>query len=279
MSLWFSTLRPWIPMAGLVTAVLVACGSTEDASDPNGAGAKDGGTNTPPSFGNDDAGPVDDAGPTKCQSLNIGILGVPGENASSDFQVWLKNAGTTTTRVQTNEKDVLTSDVLAPFDVVVIDRLKHKHSSAEAEAFKTWLSSGKGAMSMTGYLDLEEVDFLANPLLATVGLGYSKPWLNGPITSFVPHPITQGITEMTFLGGYVIKEVDGSTATRTAIASASQGKVGYVAELGQGRAFVWGDEWIQFDSEWSKLPEVQQFWVNIFGWLAPNRCKLTPQVK
>lgn len=260
-------------------ALAAACGS-KDASDPNGAGSPDGGgTNAPPSFGTDDGGTGDDAGPTKCESLNIGILGIPGENASSDFQTWLKNAGTTTTRVQTNPNDVLTADVLAPFDVVVLDHLKHTHTQAEAQAFKTWLSSGKGAMSMTGYLDLEEVDFLANPLLATVGLEYAKPWIEDAGPTFVPHPTTQGITQMTFLGGYVIKEIDGSTATRTPIASTQQGTVGEVAELGQGRAFVWGDEWIEFDSEWSKLPEVQQFWVNIFAWLAPNRCKLQPKVK
>lgn len=270
----------WIQMAGLAALVAAAaCGSKEDASDPKGAGPDAGDTNAPPSFGTNDAGGEDDASPGKCQTLNIGIFGVPGENDSANFQQWLANAGTTTMRVQTNANDVVTADVLAPFDVVILDHLRHEHSGAEAEVFKTWLSSGKGAMSMTGYLDQEEIDFLANPLLHTVGLEYANPWLNGPVTTFVPHPINQGITDMTFLGGYAVNEVDGSTATRTAIASINQTKVGYTAELGQGRAFVWGDEWIEFDTEWTELPQVQQFWVNIFSWLAPNRCKLTPKVK
>jgi hypothetical protein len=267
----------WIGMAALVTGTIAACGDDKSSSAPPGATPDGGPPGTPPSFETSDAAPPD-ASDGKCTSLNIGILGVPGENASSNFQQWLQNAGTTTQRVQTQQTDVLTSAVLAPFDVVVIDHLKHTHTAEEAQAFKDWLASGRGAMSMSGYLNAPEVDFLANPLIQTVGLNYVSPRFDGPVTQFVPHPITQGITSITFLGGYAIDEVDGSTATRTAVASiANHGNVGYAAELDQGRAFVWGDEWIEFDSEWTTLPQVEQLWVQIFAWLAPNRCKLRPQ--
>lgn len=48
-----------------------------------------------------------------------------------------------------------------------------------------------------------------------------------------------------------------------------------LSQRDQGRVFVWGDEWIEFDSEWSNLPEIQQLWVNIFAWLGPqNSCQL-----
>jgi len=40
---------------------------------------------------------------------------------------------------------------------------------------------------------------------------------------------------------------------------------------------VWGDEWIEFDSEWTTLPRIKQFWVNIFAWVAPRGCALQPQ--
>lgn len=131
---------------------------------------------------------------------------------------------------------------------------------------------------MTGYLNVPEIDLRANPLLAKVGLEYVTPRFDGPVTTFLPHPITQGLTEITFLGGYAIQEVAGTNATRTVVATASPSRsVGVAAELGQGRAFAWGDEWIQFDSEWTTLPEVQQLWVQIFAWLAPNRCRLAPQ--
>jgi hypothetical protein len=31
--------------------------------------------------------------------------------------------------------------------------------------------------------------------------------------------------------------------------------------------FVWGDEWITFDSQWSSMPMIKTFWVHILGWL------------
>jgi hypothetical protein len=43
------------------------------------------------------------------------------------------------------------------------------------------------------------------------------------------------------------------------------------------RAFVFGDEWIEFDSEWTTQPQIKQFWVNVFAWVAPQGCALQPQ--
>ena len=43
-----------------------------------------------------------------------------------------------------------------------------------------------------------------------------------------------------------------------------------------GRAFVWGDEWIEYDSEWSSMPRIPELWLQVFAWIAPaNRCMLT----
>jgi hypothetical protein len=50
--------------------------------------------------------------------------------------------------------------------------------------------------------------------------------------------------------------------------------VAVVATRGSGRLFLFGDEWVTFDSEWVSMPEIEQFWVNIFDWL--GGCKLTP---
>jgi hypothetical protein len=47
--------------------------------------------------------------------------------------------------------------------------------------------------------------------------------------------------------------------------------------MGSGRAFVWGDEWIEFDSEWMAIPQIPQLWVQVFSWLAPKTtCQLNP---
>ena len=42
---------------------------------------------------------------------------------------------------------------------------------------------------------------------------------------------------------------------------------GVLAERGSGRAFLFGDEWITYDSEWAALPEIEQMWIAIFNWL------------
>lgn len=41
---------------------------------------------------------------------------------------------------------------------------------------------------------------------------------------------------------------------------------GIAQQRGSGHVFVWGDEWIEFDSEWRAQVMVARFWVNIFGW-------------
>ena len=81
---------------------------------------------------------------------------------------------------------------------------------------------------------------------------------------------------MTFTGGYGIADLGTGGSTRTPIAFVSGNPVAYVVQMGQGRAFVWGDEWIEFDSEWSSMPQIPQLWLQIFKWIAPpTRCMLT----
>lgn len=227
-----------------------------------------------------DAALTDVAG---CTELNIGILGNPGANASSNFQTWLQAAGTTVQRIQTTAGVPLTAAVLAPFDVVVLDWLTRDYTTTEASVLAAWISAGGGLASMSGYDNDTTDDWHANSLLAPIGVAYSGPLLSGPVTSFAAHPITAGLTSITFDGGYAISDLGGTASTRTPIAflPASGGSgtvtVGFAAQLGSGRAFVWGDEWIEFDSEWSKLPEIKQFWVQIFTWIAPtNKCAIVP---
>ena len=44
-------------------------------------------------------------------------------------------------------------------------------------------------------------------------------------------------------------------------------------EVGMGRACVWGDEWIQSDSEGPAMPMIAQLWSNLVNWVGPqDRC-------
>ena len=231
-----------------------------------------------------DAGPSqDDAGSTGCSHLNIGILGNPGARDSSNFQQWLVNSGTSAKRIHTTGSEALTRETLEPFDVVVLDWLTRDYSSEEAAIFADWVSAGGGVVSMSGYVNNTVVDWHANSLLAPLAVAYGGPLLSGPVTRFAVHPVTAGLTSVTFLGGYEVTDSGGSASTRTPIAflpDATGTVAGVAVEMGKGRAVVWGDEWIEFDSEWSTLPEIAQLWVQLFGFIAPkNKCELMPPLK
>jgi len=225
-----------------------------------------------------DAGQHDDSS-AGCARLNIGILGNPGANASSNFQEWLEKSGTRAQRIQINVDEPLTAATLQPFDVVVLDWLTREYTAEETATFAAWVSAGGGVASMTGYNNSIS-DFRANSLLAPLRVAYASPLRSGPVMNFVTHPVTAGLSYVTFNGGYAVSDLGGSESTRTAIAflpDPADAVAGFAVQMGEGRAVVWGDEWIEFDSEWSTLPQITQFWVQLFAWIAPNNtCALTP---
>jgi len=221
---------------------------------------------------------IADVAPTMCSQLNIGILGNPGSNASSNFQAWLEARGTTVQRIQTTPDVPLTADALQPFDVVVLDLPPRDYTADEAAIFGAWVAAGGGVASMSGYHDDTSQDWRANSLLSQIGVAYSGDRIWGPVTMFAVHPITTGLTSVTFTGGYPVADLGGA-GTRTPIAfipsNGNQVTVAYAVQMGAGRAFVWGDEWIEFDSEWSSQPQIPQLWLQVFSWIAPaNRCTL-----
>ncbi len=215
-----------------------------------------------------------------CSQLNIGILGNPGSNASSNFQAWLEARGTSVQRFQTADGVPLTADALQPFDVIVVDLPPRDYTADEAAIFVAWVSAGGGFAAMSGYHDDPTQDWRANSLVAPLGLAYAMPRVWGPVTQFAAHPITTGLTSVTFTGGYAISDIGGSSSARTPIAFLPNNPdnlaVGYAVQMDKGRGFLWGDEWIEFDSEWSAMPQIPQLWLQVFTWVAPpNRCMLT----
>ena len=285
---------------GLVLALLAGCslailscagvGSGESATGASGGRVGSGGSTsaggTTATGGNRAAGGsggpsgVLDAGTgtadASCAQLNIGILGNPGSNSASDFEAWLQARGTSVQRFQTTADTPLTADALQPFDVIVLDLPPRDYTADEAAIFAAWVSAGGGVASMSGYHNDTSQDWRANSLLAPLGIAYSGQLVWGPVTQFAAHPITVGLTSVTFTGGYGISDLGTAGSTRTPIAFVSDNPVGYVVQMGQGRAFAWGDEWIEFDSEWSSMPQIPQLWLQVFKWIAPpSRCMLT----
>jgi hypothetical protein len=184
-------------------------------------------------------------------------------------------------RLQTTSGEPLTAATVQPFDVIVLDWLTRDYAPSEAAVLAAFITAGGGLTSMTGYDNNTTDDWHANSLLAPLQVAYSGPLLNGPVTSFAPHPITAGLTSVTFAGGYAVSDVGGAASIRMPIATLQQGSapvnVGFAVQMGAGHAFVWGDEWIEFDSEWSTMPQIKQLWVNVLTWVGPSgHCALKP---
>lgn len=243
---------------------------------PNGNGAADSG----PSLDLNAAGTPERGGAGACERLSIGIFGNPGSNGSSNFQQWLMKAGTSVQRIQTTPDEPVTAATFEPFDVVVLDYLTRDYSADEAASFAAWVSAGGGVAAMSGYRDDAALDWHGNSLLAPLGVAFNGDRVWGPATSFAQHTITQGLTSVTFTGGYPVKDLGTASGTRTPLAfvpTMPPTAIAYAVQMDAGRAFVWGDEWIEFDSEWAALPEIPKLWVQVFSWIAPvTTCALTP---
>lgn len=210
---------------------------------------------------------VDVAGDGFCDCLTIGVLGSPGGLASATFQAWLEDRGTETTRFGTDPTEELTADALAPFDIVIVDNLPREYTGAEAATLRTFVDEGGGLIVMTGHNGGTDRP-RANTLLAELGASYDEGLIDGPADGWATHPISEGVTSVTFLGGYHV-----TAATGVDVAQVAGRSVGMALEIGMGRAFVWGDEWIQYDSEWSAMPMITQLWSNLVNWVGPrDRC-------
>jgi hypothetical protein len=218
---------------------------------------------------------VPDAG---CAPLDIGIFGKPGAYDKGDFDQWLVASGAGVQRLLTTPDEPLTEATLAPFDVVVLDWLRRDYTPAEAAALAAWITAGGGVVSMSGFDNVTTDDWHANSLIAPLGVAYGGPLLDGPVTDLAPHPITAGLTSVVFEGGFAIIDLGGSASTRTPIAFLSTAggtvTVGEAIELANGRAFVWGDEWIEFFSRQPLFPP--QLWMQAFAWVSPKSCALRP---
>ena len=205
-----------------------------------------------------------------CDCLSIATLGIPGEWGEGNvFATWLdarSDAGAT------NLADaVLTSELLAPFQVIVIQDIRGRaYSNAEVAALEGWIESGGGLMTLIGYGDPDERTNV-NTLLEPTGIQYdSAQILHGqpmtlPILTWHTHPVSDMITQIGVDNGYEV--IGGGTV----IAEEMGFDVLRATTLGSGHVLVWGDEWITYNSEWEGRPEfqVERFWVNSIKWLTP----------
>ncbi len=233
---------------------------------------------------NDCNGIIDDIdadGDGFCDCLNIGILGSSGYAPSSNFEAWLVAQGTTVTRTSLDgtTDGVVTPELLAGYQVLIIDRIERALTESEASAVEQFVKSdGRGLITLIGYnFDSDnpqpERD-RANSALQPFGLAYQGDYMYtdaGVTPTFDPaHPICDGITDVNFWGGIepVDLEGQGSTDVFAYVPLGNAGLAHQTADDG-GRVVMWGDEWITFDSDWAGYADVPGFWAQMLEWVLP----------
>src|SRR5262249_14975457 len=145
-----------------------------------------------------------------CDCLHIATLGKPGQWGQGDvFAAWLKarsDFGATDLGAQ-----VLTPELLANYEVIVAQDVRNggrPYAPSEVAALSNWVTAGGGFMTLIGYADPPNELLNANTLLAAFGMSYgSQQILVGggstvPITVWVPHAVTEGITMVGVDNGY-----------------------------------------------------------------------------
>ena len=213
-----------------------------------------------------------------CDCLNIALFGNKGANPAAQFEAWLEAQGTQVDRIQTTNVPI-DQATLDKYDIIILDRLIRTYTPQEAALMASWVGSGGGLMSMTGYTGAPPDVDNPNSLIGPMGLTYnnSKGIISGPVTSWMMHPISMGITSVTFLGGFYINVMNDGVGINTVVATLPQGPVAVAQERKSGKLFIWGDEWIEFDSEWQNQPQIKKFWANILAWLSPQNFCTVPQ--
>jgi hypothetical protein len=219
-----------------------------------------------------------DGGGAGCPIATIGAPGMWGQGAL--FMDWLSSQGESASGNLGDQ--VLTASLLAPYKILVAQDLSNNHtySASEASALQAWITAGGGFMTMLGYQGplTPPEGTNVDRLLAPYGMNYgSVPILSdtaaaNPVTNWVPHPVTQGITEIGFNNGF---DVEGSG---TFLANEQGYNVLEVKVVGSGHVLMWGDEWITYDAFWSQYPQfqVKQFWQNIVDWFDPSGGCMVP---
>jgi hypothetical protein len=261
----------------------IGSGGNGGAGNASGSGGGTGPSeDTCDGIDNDNDGVIDDVDVGQdgiCDCLRIATLGEPGRWGQGDiFSAWL-DARSDNGAVHLHDA-VLEAAELDKHQVIVVQDvsvLSRSYAQSEIDALRAWVEAGGGLMTLIGYDDPDEIPNV-NSLLAPLGLSYgSQPILQKqggstiPVTGWVAHPTTQGVSRIGVDNGY---PVQGGPQT---VASEGGFDVAKAVEVGAGHVFVWGDEWITYDSEWSGHPEyqVELFWLNVIKWLTPvDQCQV-----
>jgi hypothetical protein len=267
--------------AGSGSGGLQLGGSGSGSGADGGGGVFGGNEGVCDGIDNDQNGIIDDVDKGKdgvCDCLKIATLGLPGQWGQGDvFAAWLDSRSDFGAAALNDQ--VLTTALLDQYEVIIgqdLSKMGRSYAADEVAALGGWVQAGGGFLTLIGYADPDEIAN-ANLLLAPFGLSYGPQQIlqqsgtTYPVTGWVAHPVTQGVSVVGVDNGYPVQ------GSGTVLASEGGFDVLRAATAGTGHVLVWGDEWITYNSEWTGHPEyqVELFWLNMIKWLTPaNQCQV-----
>lgn len=272
--------------------------------------------------------------PTPLRILSIGQVakygnqGGTGDNTDA-FQAFMNgNTNGTATMTMRTDFKAITADELSKYDVVILQAQWKQipynpadlwtYTDSDAAALRDWVKDKGGALvTMTGYWSDQTIEITpVNKLLSGSdnwsGIAYNgddtfgncpdgmcycasnSVAFSGWTSNYADNPqLTHDLKKVGVFHGRSIK-CSGSECQVFA-KDATGGIVGVAKKVGNGRVFVWGDEWVTYTSQWGLTTDgqyddavkyaqcvgytpatsysVPQFWYNAFRWLVPdNTC-------
>jgi hypothetical protein len=208
-----------------------------------------------------------------CDCINLGFFGQIASDAGDNnaaFVAWLEERAGEVPVKQLDATETLTAEWLASLQVLIVGGLQARAAMVgtgaafapeEIAAFDDWLQNrGAGVFTLSGYTDDSNDARPTQELLANTGLGYElatvpaagvittttggpPAWLGGIVAP--EHPSVEGVSEIGVFYGYPVSG-DGTVILREDTYDLAIAK-----GVGNGRAFVFADEWITQDVTWA----------------------------
>jgi hypothetical protein len=201
----------------------------------------------------------------------IAILGAPGVYDETAWLTFLRAYPFAVTRVDLISAP-LGDRALVAFDIVILDRLSRIFDADEAATLASWVHRGGSLLALAGYVNNEEDQARQNSLLAALPVRYAPGLIAmGPfryVSDFSAHPTTAGLRSVPFWGGYRVTLTGTCDGPSQTVASLDGDPVAVACQHGAGRVYVWGDEWVEYSSQWASGTDAPRFWQDAMDWLA-----------
>jgi hypothetical protein len=229
------------------------------------------GAGGPYSSGEYGSQPATGASATTTKSVAIfGTQGVAGDEAQ--LLQFLREYPLAVTRIDLISSH-LTDRTLAAYDVILLDHMSRTFEPDEAAALEGWVRAGGSLMSLCGYANSTEDVDRPNSLLAKLPIMYLPGIVRGDsygeVSGFGAHPAMTGVRHVPFWAGYRVEVVGACDTGGGGVVASLDDRtpVGVACQHGAGRVLVWGDEWVEYSSQWSAGTDAPRFWKSAFDWL------------